>query len=66
MTWGDVIEKAEAERFVGREQELFSFRINMERNPPRYLIYFIVSIHWSSDMPQMRLCDDRRQNTERP
>jgi hypothetical protein len=40
MTWGDVIEKAESERFIGHEQELFTFKLHIERNPPRYLIVY--------------------------
>lgn len=41
MNWDDIIDKAETERFVGREQELFTFRLNLVRNPPRYVIFFL-------------------------
>jgi tetratricopeptide (TPR) repeat protein len=39
--WGDIIERAEAERFVGREQELDLFHRHIALNPPRTLIFFI-------------------------
>jgi len=41
MTWDDIIDKADNERFIGREQELFTFQVNIERKPPRYLIFYI-------------------------
>src|SRR5205085_4417463 len=39
--WGDIIDEAEAERFVGREQELESFRQQINPVKPRYLIFYI-------------------------
>jgi AAA+ ATPase superfamily predicted ATPase len=37
----DILQKAEAERFVGREHELESFRRYINLTPPTYIIYFI-------------------------
>jgi tetratricopeptide (TPR) repeat protein len=39
--WGEIIDKEEAERFVGREWELETFRQQISRIPPRYLIFYI-------------------------
>lgn len=39
--WGDIIDTAEAERFVGREQELQSFRQEISRPHLHYVIFFI-------------------------
>jgi AAA+ ATPase superfamily predicted ATPase len=39
--WGEIIDKEEAERFVGREKELETFRQQINRTPPRYLIFYI-------------------------
>lgn len=39
--WNDIIEHAEAECFVGREQELNIFRREISRTPPRYLVFYI-------------------------
>jgi hypothetical protein len=38
---GDIIDKAEAERFVGREHEIESFRQYINRTPPTYIIFYI-------------------------
>ncbi len=39
--WGDIIDKEDAERFVGREQEIDTFRRQINLTPPRYLIFYI-------------------------
>src|SRR6266702_5883338 len=39
--WDEIIDDAEAERFVGREQELNTFRQQINRTHPRYLIFYI-------------------------
>src|SRR6266699_6789233 len=39
--WGEIIDKEEAERFVGREQELETFRQQIGLTKPRYLIFYI-------------------------
>ena len=39
--WNDIIDNAEAECFVGREQELNIFRQEISRTPPRYLVFYI-------------------------
>ncbi|MFL5626693.1 MAG: tetratricopeptide repeat protein, partial [Ktedonobacteraceae bacterium] len=39
--WDEIIDDAEAERFVGREQELNTFRQQISRTPPRSLIFYI-------------------------
>ena len=39
--WGEIIDKEEAERFVGREWELETFRQQISHTPPRYLIFYI-------------------------
>src|SRR6266699_3715628 len=39
--WNDVYEEVEAEHFVGREQELESFRQHISPVNPRYLIFYI-------------------------
>lgn len=39
--WDKIIDEAEAERFVGREQELDIFRKQINSAPPRYLIFYI-------------------------
>lgn len=39
--WGEIIDKTEAEFFVGREQHLDIFRQHIYRTPPRYLIFYI-------------------------
>jgi tetratricopeptide (TPR) repeat protein len=39
--WDELIGKAEAEHFVGREQELESFRQQIGLTKPRYLIFYI-------------------------
>jgi tetratricopeptide (TPR) repeat protein len=39
--WNEVYEEAEAEYFVGREQELESFLLNIRLTKPRSLIYYI-------------------------
>lgn len=38
---GDIIDKAEAERFVGREHEIESFRQYINRTPPTYIFFYI-------------------------
>ncbi len=37
----DILKKAEAERFVGREHEIESFRRSINLTPPTYIIFFI-------------------------
>ena len=39
--WGELIDEAEAERFVGREQELETFRLQINLPKPRYLVFYI-------------------------
>ena len=39
--WGDIIRKAEAERFVGREQELEFFQREITRTVPGALVYYL-------------------------
>ena len=39
--WNDIIDNAEAECFVGREQELNIFRQEIGCTPPRYLVFYI-------------------------
>jgi hypothetical protein len=39
--WGKIIDKKEAERFVGREQELETFRQQISCTPPDYFIFYI-------------------------
>ncbi len=39
--WGDIIRKAEAERFVGREQELEAFQREIALTVPGVLIYYL-------------------------
>ena len=39
--WNEIYEEAEAEYFVGREQELESFHLNIRLTRPRFLIYYI-------------------------
>src|SRR5690348_16611031 len=39
--WNEAFEDAEAEYFVGREQELESFLLNLRLTKPRFLIYYI-------------------------
>src|SRR5260221_7549143 len=39
--WDEVFEEAEAEYFVGRQQELESFRQHIGLKKPRYLIFYI-------------------------
>ena len=39
--WNEIINNAEAERFVGREQELAIFRHHIASSPPRYLVFYI-------------------------
>ena len=39
--WDELIDEAEAERFVGREQELETFRQQIGLAKPRYLIFYI-------------------------
>ena len=39
--WGPIIDEAEAQRFVGREQELDTFRQHINSTPPRYLLFYI-------------------------
>jgi AAA+ ATPase superfamily predicted ATPase len=39
--WNQIIDEIEAERFVGREQELEFFQHHIKRIPPRYLIFYI-------------------------
>ncbi len=34
--WGELIDEAEAERFVGREQELETFRLHLAEPIPGY------------------------------
>jgi len=62
MTWGDVIEKAESERFIGREQELFAFKLHIERNPPRYLIFFISGQGGAGKSSLLNRCRDVSQD----
>ena len=38
---GDIIDKAEAARFVGRENEIESFRQYVNLTPPTYIIFYI-------------------------
>jgi len=40
-TWGDLIKKREAERFVGREQELDIFQREIALEVPEILIYYL-------------------------
>src|SRR5947207_3102551 len=40
--WGDIIDRAENEGFVGREQELELFHRQIVLTPPRYLIFYII------------------------
>ncbi len=37
----DILKKAEAERFVGRDHEIESFRRSINLTPPTYIIFFI-------------------------
>lgn len=39
--WDDIIDMAEAERFIGREQELEVFRKEISQSLPSYLIFYI-------------------------
>src|ERR1700692_743288 len=39
--WNEVYEEVEGEYFVGREQELESFHLNIRLPKPRFLIYYI-------------------------
>jgi tetratricopeptide (TPR) repeat protein len=39
--WDELINEAEAERFVGRERELETFRQQISLTKPRYLIFYI-------------------------
>ncbi len=39
--WNDVFEEVEVEHFVGREQELESFRQHIRLAKPRFLIFYI-------------------------
>src|SRR5947209_14731713 len=39
--WNEVFEEAEAEYFVGRQQELENFRQHIRLAKPRYLIFYI-------------------------
>jgi tetratricopeptide (TPR) repeat protein len=39
--WGDIIDEADAKRFVGREHELDTFRQQISLNKPNYLIFYI-------------------------
>src|SRR6266849_1301976 len=39
--WDEIFEEVEAEYFVGREQELESFRQQISLTKPRYLIFYI-------------------------
>ena len=39
--WDEIIDEAEAERFVGRENELELFRQQVRLDKPRYLIFYI-------------------------
>ena len=39
--WGELIDEVEAECFVGREQELETFRQQISTPKPRYLIFYI-------------------------
>ena len=39
--WDEIIDEAEAEQFVGREQELETFRVQINLARPRYLIFYI-------------------------
>src|ERR687888_2128446 len=41
MSWDEIISKAEAERFIGREQELDFFQKQIALTPPRYLVFYI-------------------------
>ena len=38
---GDIIDKAEAERFVGQEHEIESFRQHISSIPPTYIFFYI-------------------------
>ncbi len=38
---GNIIERAEAARFVGRAREIESFRQHINRTPPAYIFYFL-------------------------
>src|SRR6266480_3044538 len=39
--WGDIIDEVESRRFVGREQELDTFRQQISLSKPNYLIFYI-------------------------
>ncbi len=39
--WGEIIDESEAKLFVGREQELDTFRQQINLDKPRYLIFYI-------------------------
>src|SRR3954454_20691469 len=39
--WGEIIDEADAKKFVGREQELVIFRQQMILAKPDYLIFYI-------------------------
>jgi hypothetical protein len=39
--WDELIDEAEAERFVGRERELEAFRQQISLTKPRNLIFYI-------------------------
>ena len=39
--WNYIIDNAETEYFVGREQELSIFRREINRTPPRYVVFYI-------------------------
>ena len=41
-SWGDILEEAEAERFVGREHELDALIKEISLARPRYLIFYIM------------------------
>ncbi|GAB4193127.1 MAG: tetratricopeptide repeat protein [Roseiflexaceae bacterium] len=41
MTWDDIIEKADSENFIGRERELSVFLEQIEKNEPKYLVFFV-------------------------
>ena len=41
-SWGDIIEEAEAERFVGRKQELDILSKEISLSRPRFLIFYIM------------------------
>jgi len=38
---GDILDKAEAARFVGREQEIENFRQHISCTPPSYIVFYI-------------------------